>query len=266
MIRHTVVSALVKILTCNIRYSGADDGENGWEHRKDLCARVIAAEDADVLCFQEMRTDQFCDLSGALPGYATHFMGDGPRESHPQNSIFYRCEVFEEVAAGGYWLSPTPHVPGSSAWDSACVRVAIWVRLRHRASGTELRVINTHLDHVSQEARENQARLIVEDALAYPDDYSQLLAGDMNCETGNPAIDVFKAGGWLDTYGDVHGTEDPGPTHHGFLGAAYAGSQGKIDWIFTRGALRPTRAEIVTASEAGRYPSDHYFLSATVRL
>lgn len=256
----------MKILTCNIRYSGAQDGENAWEHRKDLCVRVIAAQNADIICFQEIWAAPSHDLRDALPDYAVHAMGAEPPAAHPQNSIFYRRDVFEEVAAGGYWLSPTPHVPGSSAWDSACVRIAIWVRLRLRGSGTELRVVNTHLDHMSQEARDNQARLIVEDASAYPDDYPQLLTGDMNCEAGNPAIEAFRAGGWIDTYGRVHGTASPGPTHHRFLGSAYEGSQGKIDWIFARGVVQTLGAEIVTDSEGRRYPSDHYFLSATVEL
>ena len=254
----------MKILTCNIRYSGADDGENAWACRKDLCARVIAAEDADVVCFQEIWRDQYNDLVAAMPGYETHSMGDSPGGDHPQNAIFYRGATLDRVAAGGYWLSQTPHVPGSSAWESACVRVAIWVRLRDRAARTEFRVVNTHLDHVSQEAREHQARIICEDAAAYPDAYPQLLTGDMNCEADHPAIDVFKAGGWNDTYARVHGVDDPRPTHHRFLGHAYDGDQGKIDWIFTRGAVGTEGAEIITTDATGRLPSDHYFLSAVV--
>lgn len=256
----------MKILTCNVRYSGADDGENAWPHRSAFCARVIAGEQADVICFQELWADQYDVLLAALPGYATYTMGDLPGGEHPQNGIFYRRDAFECPAAGGYWLSPTPHVPGSSGWESDCVRVAVWVRLRDRDTGREFRVVDTHLDHVSQAARENQARIICEDASAYPDEYPQLLAGDMNCEAHNPAIEVFKAGGWVDTYGPLHGTEDPGPTHHGFNGPAYDGGQGKIDWILARGAVRAEKAEIITASEDGRFPSDHYFLSATVVL
>ena len=255
----------MKILTCNIRYSGADDGPDGWSHRKGLCSRVIAAQEADVICCQEIWADQYRDLCAALPGYAAHAMGDEAGGEHPQNAMFYRTGTFDATAAGGYWLSPTPHVPGSRGWDSACVRVAIWLRLRHRATGVACRVVNTHLDHVSQAAREHQARLICEDAAAYPAAYPQVLAGDLNCEAGNPAIDLLQAGGWTDTYAAVHdGEANPGPTHHRFLGSDYAGGQGKIDWIFVRGGLQPEHAVIIDTEEGGRYPSDHYFLSATV--
>ena len=41
---------------------------------------------------------------------------------------------------------------------------------------------------------------------------------------------------------------------------------GKIDWIFTRGALVPTAAKIIRDAEDGRYPSDHYFISTTLKI
>jgi endonuclease/exonuclease/phosphatase family metal-dependent hydrolase len=168
------------------------------------------------------------------------------------------------VAAGGYWLSERPHVPGSKSWGSACVRLATWARLVERATGLEFRFVNTHLDHVGQQARENQARLIAEDASAYPADYPQVLTGDMNCDARNPAIAAFRAGGWRDTYGAVHGTEDPGPTYHGFAGPRHDDGTGKMDWVLVKGGFRALAAEVVRDSRDGRFPSDHYFVGATL--
>jgi endonuclease/exonuclease/phosphatase family metal-dependent hydrolase len=146
------------------------------------------------------------------------------------------------------------------------VRLANWLRLIDKTSGEEFRVINTHLDHVSQPARENQARIIVEDANAYPNAYVQILTGDMNCVAGNKAIDVFEDGGWLDTYANLHGTNNPGNTYHGFLGPAFEPQIGKIDWIFVKGKARVLDAAIINESRDGRFPSDHYFVSAEVQL
>ncbi len=253
----------MKVLTCNIRCFGAEDGENSWSHRKGACAETIRAQAPDIICFQEMWAEQFADMSSALSDFDTYGMMDEPVGLRPQNCIFYRSDGYIRISAGGFWLSETPHVAGSKSWDSACVRLANWVRLQDRVTGTEVRVINTHLDHVSQPARENQARLIVEDSLVYPPEYPQILTGDMNCDCTNPAIEVFKAGGWCDTYGAVNETEDPGHTYHEFRGPRYEGDVGKMDWIFVRGKMKAIDAEVITDSIDGKFPSDHYFVSAT---
>jgi endonuclease/exonuclease/phosphatase family metal-dependent hydrolase len=256
----------MKVLTCNIRCFGAKDGLNHWTHRRRLCADVIRAQAPDIVCFQEMWSQQFADLSAALPGYRWFGATDEPAGRHPQNCIFYRREGFERLAAGAYWLSKRPHVPGSRSWGSACIRLANWLRLEDRATGIEFRVVNTHLDHLSQEARDNQARLLAEDAAAYPPAYPQILAGDMNCDADNTAIGGLQAAGWSDTYSSIHGTGNPGPTYHEFLGPRFHSSVGKMDWIFVRGNLRTLGAEVITESREGRFPSDHYFVSATLEL
>jgi len=256
----------VNILTCNIRYFGAQDGANAWPLRKELCAEVIRSRSPHVICFQEMWGEQFDDLATALPEFATFAMADEPTGRRPMNAIFYRRDAFRRISAGGYWLSETPHVPGSSSWDSACVRLANWVRLEDRATGAEFRVVNTHLDHVSQLARENQARLIVEDAAAYGDSYPQLLTGDMNADYTNPAIAVIRRGGWNDTYAAIHRTEDPGYTYHAFQGPEFVSRIGKMDWIFARGAIAVTAAEVISNGRDGRFPSDHYFVAATIAI
>ncbi len=178
------------------------------------------------------------------------------------NAVFYRRERFELLSTGGYWLSETPHIPGTRSWRSDCTRLANWARLVEHPGGREFRVMNTHLDHISQPARENGARLICEDALAYPAGYPQILTGDMNCDAANPAIDIFLNAGWKDSYASVHETPDPGFTYHGFQGPAYRSDIGKMDWIFFRGGIRVLSAEIVRDSRNGRYPSDHYFVMA----
>ncbi len=256
----------MRILTCNIRYSGAPDGGNGWAHRKDICVDIIRSHAPDVICFQEMWEEQFHDLRPAFRGFETFGMADEPLGRHPVNSVFFRSDAFTLISAGGYWLSKTPHVPGSKSWDSDCVRLANWLRLLDKASGQEFRVINTHLDHISQLARERQAQLIVDDACAYPQDYAQLLAGDMNCDVENAAIGVFRTGGWQDTYGTIHGSEDPGHTFHDFEGSDHQPENGKIDWILAKGETRVLDSAIIRDARNGRFPSDHYFVSADVSL
>ena len=256
----------MKILSCNIRCPSLSDGENHWPFRKEICADVIRAQSPDIICFQEMWAEQLLYLRLAFPGFEWFGTVDEPHGRNPMNAIFYRSETFTRISTGCYWLSETPHIPGSKSWDSRCVRLANWLRLEDAASGMEFRVINTHLDHVGQMAREQQAALIVEDTRAYPGQYAQILTGDMNCETENEAIGIFEAGGWKDTYAAVHGIKDPGHTYHGYLGADFAADMGKIDWIFARGATRVVGAEIIRDSRDDRFPSDHYFVSADFQL
>ncbi len=254
----------MKIMTCNIRTSLARrDGENAWLCRKSRLAAVLREQNADIVCFQEMTADQFGYLSSSFPEYNAFAMTDEPCGTRPQNCIFYRQAAYVQVAAGGYWLSETPHLAGTKSWNSACIRFANWVRLFDRRAGTEFRVVNTHLDCDSQLAREKQAEIIVADAGAYPRAYPQLLTGDMNCDFRNAAIGNLKRGGWVDTYAAVHQAEYAGHTRHDYLGATCRSEVGKIDWIFMRGKISATSAAVITTAVDGKYPSDHYFVSAT---
>ncbi|MEM7343485.1 MAG: endonuclease/exonuclease/phosphatase family protein, partial [Chloroflexota bacterium] len=163
----------MKFLSCNIRFFGADDGANSWPYRKEACIQIIQAQKPDIICFQEMWQEQFLELQAAFPNFASYGLPHEPLGQHPLNAIFYRQENFVQVAAGGYWLSKTPHVAGSKSWDSRGIRFANWLRLRDVSTDVEFRLINTHLDHVGWEARRKQAALIVEDTAAYPLGYPQ---------------------------------------------------------------------------------------------
>ena len=254
----------MRILTCNVRYSAAKDGDNHWDLRKDYCVEVVRQQAADLICCQEMSGEQQRAFAGGLPGYEWFGMVDQPHAGTPVNSIFYRRDRFRPISAGGYWLSETPHIPGSRSWESSVIRLCNWLRLEDRASGRDFRLANTHLDHISQPARENQMRLILEDSAAYEAVFPQILTGDLNCNAANAVIAAVLKAGWVDTYHQLHGSLNPGNTFHGFQGPATTSQDGKIDWIFVRGALKTTAAEIITTHDGGRYPSDHYFVSADV--
>ena len=256
----------MQILCCNIRCSGADDGKNSWSHRQDLCIEVIRARAPQIICFQEMWKDQFDDLRAAFREFDWHAMIDEPDGNRPMNTIFYARQAFTRLAAGGYWLSETPHIPGSKSWGAAWTRLANWLRLVENGTGKEFRIINTHLDYKNEPLQGHQAELINQDAAAYPTSYPQILTGDMNGDAQNLGIVTLKAGGWRDTYALIHGIENPGPSYHGLLGDKCVYPPGKIDWIFVRGSIQTLDAGIVRDSRDGRYPSDHYFVSAQIEL
>jgi len=232
----------------------------------------MRAQQADLICLQECQDVHLRHLKSRLPEFDTYALANPELVFHPANAILFSRARYELISAGGFWLSETPHVAGSKSWDSARSRFANWVHLKERKSGKEFRVWNTHLDHIGQLAREKQAELIVQASMVFPKAFPQLLTGDFNANVANPVVKLVKEGGWTDTYAAVHGPEDPGTTFHGFLGPKYAEDdpkgklKGKIDFIWCRGAVKVLAAEVIRDGRNGRYPSDHYFMSAEVEL
>lgn len=265
-----------RVLTCNIRVDLPEDAAQGvgWEDRKEICAQVIRAHEPDLIAFQEVLGNQMADLREAFPEFDAFGFAGPEMDAHPtgyhgiaKNPIFFRRDRYELVAAGTYWLSETPTIGGSLSWGTARARHANWVRLRDRQSGHEFRVVNTHLDHKSQPAREKQIAMILAECGQYGADFPQLLCGDFNAKMTNSVIAEIAKKGWSDAYVALHGPKDPGFTAHGFDVAAREAlgkKGGKIDYTFTRGPIKPLESAIIRDAIDGRYPSDHYFLSTTV--
>ncbi len=264
----------LKILSCNIRVDVAADARtgNGWSNRKELCAEVMRALRADVICLQECQQAQLQYLKSQLSGFDSFALTSPGERSDPANAILFSRTHYEMTSAGGFWLSERPHVADSKSWDSAYPRLVNWVHLKERISGKELRVWNTHLDHLGQIAREKQAELIMQASAVFPQAFPQLLAGDFNADATNQAVKLVREAGWTDTYAMVHGPEDPGFTYHGFMGPRYGENNpqakrlGKIDWIWCRGEVKVRAAEVIRDGRKGRCPSDHYFVSAVLTL
>ena len=269
------------ILTCNIRVALPEDDAagNGWKARRELCIEVIRAQKPDIVCLQEVLREQMEDLAHGFPDFAS-FGFEGPEmdartvgyQLIAKNPILYSRERYDLVSAGGFWLSETPHLPGSLSWESARARHVNWVRLRDRASRRQFRVLSTHLDHVSQHAREEQIKLILAEAAVYPPEFPQVLAGDFNAGATNPVLKLALDAGWTNSHTAAPGPRDEGNTTHGFLGPKYtpkteAGrKRGPIDFILTRGPVSTLSWKIIRDGRDGRYPSDHYFVTARLAL
>src|SRR5690606_23215938 len=88
-----------------------------------------------------------------------------------KNPIFFSKKRYELLSAGGFWLSETPLVAGSKSWNTARARHVNWVRLRDKKTGADFRVLNLHLDHKSQLAKEEQTKLVLKEAKQYEGDY-----------------------------------------------------------------------------------------------
>lgn len=256
----------MRIITCNVRAStmALDLGPRLWKNRKDLCLETILKTAPDVICLQECQMEQLQDFRQALePEWGAFWMRLAP-DGGPENVIFYRRAFADISDHGGYWLSDTPHVPGSKSWGSECVRLANFTVLE-TADGP-VRILNTHTDHASQTAREKQTQMMIDESV-YWGNMPQIITGDLNCDVNNPAIQLWLQNNWRDTHFEATGIRDERFTAHDFLGEAWQGDRGicgngKMDWILVKGPLRSVSSCLVTDRDGELYPSDHYFVAA----
>ena len=184
--------------------------------------------------------------------------------------VAYRKQRFETVAQGDFWLSETPSVVGSKSWDAALTRICSWVRLREKATGRELVFANTHFDHRGVVARQEASKVLSKQLSEIAKGVPAILVGDLNINEDNPAYAVLVrpdtpgAIRWIDAYRTVHPTRKPDEaSFHGFKGGT-AGS--RIDFVFHTSHFTATASEIDRTSRNGRYPSDHYAVTAVLTL
>lgn len=266
------------IITCNIRITGleADSAytERIWDNRKDFCLKTILKRKPDIICMQEGIYDSYAYFKEKLQGKYTAFGFEGP-EMDPytegyhfigKNPIFFNSKRLEMTGAGTYWLSETPLKGGSESWGTKRARHCNWVRLRDKSTGKEFRVLDIHLDHISDSARKEQIKLVLDECSQYAEDFPQIICGDFNSGVKNaPIVYIHSQEGWKEMYEAVHGEGEHGRTAHGFKGDKAKPGR-RIDFIFYRGPIEVLDADYVKDHVGDLYPSDHYFIHADFRL
>lgn len=261
----------VRVVTANIRQMVDADIKtgNGWEQRRELCCDVLLVQDADIFCFQESRSAQLSYFKRSMPGFAC-FGIDNQRIDgaplEPPNAIMYSTCRFEKVDSGGFWLSATPDTPFTH-FKGSYNRLANWLRLKDRKNGCEIIVWNTHLHHRGDAIRDKQIAVFLGRAGKVSSAIPQILTADFNTSAERAVIKSIKSAGWTDSYEFIYGSDDPGATAHRFQGVRFVETpegqkRHKIDFVFCNKQFRPVDAEVIRDSRGGRYPSDHYFVSA----
>jgi endonuclease/exonuclease/phosphatase family metal-dependent hydrolase len=257
------------VMSFNIRYGTAQDGEDAWPARRMLVFETIRANTPDVIGLQEVLAFQARELCEALPEYG--FVGVGRDDGADQGEfvpIMYRRKVFELVDCGYLWLSEQTDRPGVKGWDAACPRMLTWARLGFKRSPlNSIYVVNTHFDHVGKRSRLESAGIVrqLTDTLGGK---PVIVMGDFNCGPGSPPYEVLTGDrGNLaelhDTYVALNHSEIDAGTFNAFQGRR---SGPRIDWILCNRRLRPLQSEIDRRQFGERFPSDHFPVTATLRL
>lgn len=268
-------------MTFNIRGSFyTRDGVNVWTNRAPLNVATITKANPDIIGFQEAHSGNLETYHEQLTAYHSVL---GPPSDEPDlydyNPIFWKASRFDLLDSGGFWLSLTPD-HWSKDWDSVCVRAVTWVKLQCRMTGHILLHLNTHLDHIGEQARVAGSHLILQhlNAAAYRT-LPTLVTGDFNCSPWTPdtgdavtttftdtSYQLFLKHGFTDTY-LATGQQDTvhSNTYHGFEGEHYVAAHHhmawRIDWILLRddgATLQPSSCTILHDAAPPLYPSDHY--------
>lgn len=256
----------VRVMSYNIRYANASDGENAWDHRKDFLAETVKAFNPDLLGTQETLARQRDDLAARLDGYTVFAAGrDDGREAGEMMAVFYRTARFEKLDGGHFWLSETPDVAGSKSWDSSLPRMVTWLKLRDRTDpSVPIAFFNTHFDHRGPKARAESAHLLHKRLTELGKGCRIIVTGDFNSGEGSEPYRTLFGGSLLDAYRRAHPSKASGEgTTTGFRAGASSGA--RIDWIGGSPDWEVEEAGIVRAARDGRTPSDHHAVTAVLR-
>jgi endonuclease/exonuclease/phosphatase family metal-dependent hydrolase len=251
-------------MTFNLRFENDFDGDNRWGRRCELLVRTILKYGPHIVGTQEGKPSQLDFLSERLTGYriSADFRWWDRECQYP--TLFCLEQSFRFLEGGEFWLSETPAVHRSKSWNSAFPRMMSYAHLEVRKTGQRLWSAVTHLDHISERARIEGAKMIR--TWAFARRAPVVLVGDFNDGPGSEVHQVltFPHGPFLDTWETLGRREDKGSyTQHGFSGV---GAKGRIDWVLVTPEFKVLKGIIGRDHEEGRYPSDHFPYWVDVRL
>jgi endonuclease/exonuclease/phosphatase family metal-dependent hydrolase len=262
----------VRVMSFNVRYGTARDGENHWDKRKAFLAETVKKFDPDLLGTQETLGFQRDYLAKELPAYGVLGVGrDDGKEKGEMMALYYRKARFEKTDGGHFWLSETPDKAGSRSWGSSLPRMVSWVKLRDRKAPKAPALIfyNTHFDHLSGRARTESARLLRKRIDRLDKGTAVIVTGDFNAGEGSePYKALFgkqdeKVSPLRDTYRVAHPKKGESEgTFSGFKAGAKKGA--RIDWIACTDHLKVLKAGIDRTERKGRTPSDHFPVTAVL--
>jgi N-acetylmuramoyl-L-alanine amidase len=262
------------IVSFNVRNSNAMDGANAWPLRRELFFQTIQNYDPDLLGLQEVLPDQAREIKEHFAG--THeYLGVGRNDGKEKGeaaSVLFRRDRFEKGKEGHFWLSPTPDVAGSKGWDADLTRIVTWVELRdRRADNRQLFFFNTHWDHKGPNARLESASLMRQRIHEIAGYEATIVTGDFNAaDSSAPYNRMLGYDGasapelrLIDSYRVIH----PTPSREDFTPHPFTGKNDhpiRIDWILYTPHFRTEAAGIDHTNDHGRYPSDHFPVTATL--
>lgn len=236
-----------------------------WANRADFNVKTLKRYRPDVIGLQEFEPIHWVTYQQALPEYEALL-------SNPNGAgtaILWQRERFELLVYKSLSLpaSEMPHLTDledDNLMDTTCAK------LRCRETGLEFIYLSTHLNDVSEGARQegNQRNLQAILSLDANQILPVIIGGDFNCYPWSPVYHTLLKAGFVDTYRAAgHADSVDSSTFHGFHGSNYFALEWggsvfwRVDWIMARAGQQPLQTlscTIVRDADPPVFVSDHY--------
>jgi len=268
------------VMTFNLRYGTANDGENSWMNRKSILIDCLKKYQPDILGTQEALGFQIDEIKDHFIHYQSVGVGryhnvllpDRPHENMSGEAckILFDVRKFELLDQGTFWHSKTPDVPGSISWGNSLPRIVTWAKLKSKSTGKIFVVMNTHF-HWDEPYVSNTTKLIMQKWSEITNGLPTILMGDFNLPPTSDTHEIFCGrkgdekirGSFIDCWQALGKGENGSGSSHGFTGRM---DRNRIDWILVTPQFDVKEAEIIHYNENGKYPSDHFPVQVIIEL
>ena len=256
------MSAIIKVMSFNMRMDTPYDGENAFPYRKARILDFLRQENADIIGFQEITDSMRACLVEGLADYYVVGVGREATYSGECSLIAFKKDSMALISCDTVMLSSTPTVAGSrfnGTDQSVCPRCYTKAYLKHKDVAEPFYIYNVHTDHRGQTARILAVAQILTDISSH--DKKFFLTGDFNALPDTTEIKMITASarGIKDATASLDGT---------FHDYGRRTITEKIDYVFTDSAIRILESVRVKdePGENERYLSDHNPVYITAEL
>ena len=245
-----------KIMSYNIRYDGGSDVENKWQDRKEKLVQLLIHHQPSIIGTQEGLLHQIKYLDSCLVDY--NYIGTGRGDGKEKGefcAVFYNANKYRVIESSTFWLSESPERT-SIGWDAALERICTYGLFEDLQTKDSLWIFNTHFDHIGKLARENSAKLILDQINKINSRKLPIVfMGDLNVTPDEKVIEIIKT----NLTDGLEITKNPlsGPTGT-FNGFSEDVPERRIDYIFTDQLKVLTYDHIDARLSNNKHISDHF--------
>ncbi len=207
----------------------------------------------DTIGFQETNADWLSSLLDSELKDIYDYVGEGRDggSNGEYNPIFYKKSKFNLKESGTRWLSDT-QTTVSKYNESSFNRIFTYALLERKSDGKLIMIVNTHLDHKSEAARNKQIKVLLK-FIKSCKDYPVILSGDFNSTSTS---DVYQSV-------VLSSLKDSSTVAMKAMIAAtftnYGKSNKTIDFLFvTPDKLSVVNYAVCNEKINGDFPSDHH--------